>query len=488
MLDFQYILGRMRLKRETLEAEAADCPPATQDVAVNLANRQNCIDVANYGPANPNEPDEAYWTAKAEQFKTSVGIAKTMRCANCAVFIIKDKMRACIERGLAGDEAGDADAEAIVEQADLGYCEMFDFKCAGSRTCDAWVVNGPLDDEARSLDCGTGAGGFKAGNTCAKGGVGSNTVYDNESLKAIGEPANYEGGDLVDGMTLWDRYSPPNLINIGKNEDIKLSPKLEAMAERPFLHRDEVEAISASMPLRTQYDTMIAGGLKAMGVSHTNETLDDDELQPHTDGWAAGEFSRTSQNELMSLMSEANPDKAELAAAMAMQSAGTSDTTKWITENDVLNLGDLAKNTPLPAGVTLFHGFKDQSQGNLFYRLAREQGVYSLNKLTSTSTRPSVATHFANDNKAWTETREVSVVRILNPKHGLAIGGVSAYRNEAEVVLARGTKFRFTGEMHSVNIPAANDSGWPSQNIKPPPGLSAKYLIPVKIFDVEVIE
>lgn len=343
---------------------------------------------------------------------------------------------------------------------------------------------------SRSLqaDCGTGAGGFKPGNTCAKGGVGSNTVYDNESLKAIGEPANYEGGDLVDGMTLWDRYSPPNLINIGKNEDIKLSSKLEAMAERPFLHRDEVEAISASMPLRTQYDAMIAGGLKAMGVSHTNETLDDDELQPHTDGWAAGEFSRTSQNELMSLMSESNPDKAELAAAMAMQSAASSDATNYITENDVLNLGDLAKNTPLPAGVTLFHGFKDQSQGDLFYRLARERGVYSLNKLTSTSTRPSVATHFANDNKAWTETREVSVVRILNPKHGLAIGGVSAYRNEAEVVLARGTKFRFTGEMHSVNIPAANDSGWPSQNIKPTLGLSTKYLIPVKIFDVEVIE
>ena len=119
------------------------CPPATQDVSVNLKNRQNCIDVANYGPANPNEPDEQYWQNKADQFKTTVEIAKTMLCSNCAVFIIKDKMRACIEKGLASEMD---DAKEIVAQADLGYCEMFDFKCAGSRTCDAWVVNGPLKD------------------------------------------------------------------------------------------------------------------------------------------------------------------------------------------------------------------------------------------------------------------------------------------------------------------------------------------------------
>jgi hypothetical protein len=31
--------------------------------------------------------------------------------------------------------------------ADLGYCEIFDFKCAASRTCDAWVVGGPNTGE-----------------------------------------------------------------------------------------------------------------------------------------------------------------------------------------------------------------------------------------------------------------------------------------------------------------------------------------------------
>lgn len=126
-----------------------ECPPATQDVSINLKNRQNAIDVANYGPANPNEPDEPYWQKKADQFKTTVPIAKTMLCGNCAVFIIKQKMINCIEKGVASetDDYGDPEnPKEIVDQADLGYCETFDFKCAGSRTCDAWVVNGPLTD------------------------------------------------------------------------------------------------------------------------------------------------------------------------------------------------------------------------------------------------------------------------------------------------------------------------------------------------------
>jgi hypothetical protein len=38
------------------------------------------------------------------------------------------------------------DAKEIMDLANLGYCEIFDFKCAGERTCDAWVMNGPLKD------------------------------------------------------------------------------------------------------------------------------------------------------------------------------------------------------------------------------------------------------------------------------------------------------------------------------------------------------
>lgn len=78
---------------------------------------------------------------KADQFKTSVKIAKTMLCKNCAAFIQKPSIMNCIEKGLAAEEEFGAD---IMKAANLGYCELFDFKCAGDRTCDAWIVNGPI--------------------------------------------------------------------------------------------------------------------------------------------------------------------------------------------------------------------------------------------------------------------------------------------------------------------------------------------------------
>jgi hypothetical protein len=30
----------------------------------------------------------------------------------------------------------------VIDAGDLGYCEIFDFKCASSRTCSAWVAGG----------------------------------------------------------------------------------------------------------------------------------------------------------------------------------------------------------------------------------------------------------------------------------------------------------------------------------------------------------
>jgi len=54
-------------------------------------------------------------------------------------------MMTCINSGMAGDEEFEmADAESVSEAANLGYCQLFHFKCAGSRTCDAWLVGGPV--------------------------------------------------------------------------------------------------------------------------------------------------------------------------------------------------------------------------------------------------------------------------------------------------------------------------------------------------------
>jgi len=114
--------------------------------AVNLTNRENAIKTAGYGPMNPALPNNKFWQAKADRWTVPVEDAKKSRCGNCAVFIQTPKMLDCIASGL-GNEAGN-DAWGSIEAGDLGYCEAFDFKCAASRTCDAWVAGGPVTEES----------------------------------------------------------------------------------------------------------------------------------------------------------------------------------------------------------------------------------------------------------------------------------------------------------------------------------------------------
>jgi hypothetical protein len=131
---------------EPVTAAASDeCPPATQDIALNLKNRKNAIDTAMYGPLNPSEPNEEYWSALGTEWGVDVETAKKQRCGNCAVFVVTSSMKSCISQGLTGENQSD-EFDAIDEAGELGYCEAFDFKCASARTCRAWVSGGPIDD------------------------------------------------------------------------------------------------------------------------------------------------------------------------------------------------------------------------------------------------------------------------------------------------------------------------------------------------------
>lgn len=128
-----------------LTAAATECPPATQDIALNLKNRKNAIDTAMYGPLNPNEPNEEYWQTLATEWNVDTETAKKQRCGNCAVFVVTTDMKNCISQGLTGENQSD-EFDAIDAAGELGYCEAFDFKCASARTCRAWVAGGPIDD------------------------------------------------------------------------------------------------------------------------------------------------------------------------------------------------------------------------------------------------------------------------------------------------------------------------------------------------------
>ena len=140
----------IKLKHILNEVEKDKCPPATQDIKLNLTNRQKAINEYGYGPLNPNEPNKKFWKEKMDMWKLdSPEEAKKSLCGNCAAFDVSDKMWACIEAGIKGNERA-ADAMASIHRADLGYCNFHHFKCAGSRSCTSWITGGAIDNKDRT--------------------------------------------------------------------------------------------------------------------------------------------------------------------------------------------------------------------------------------------------------------------------------------------------------------------------------------------------
>lgn len=138
----------MRNYMNLIEAVQKGCPLATHDIDENLKNRQTAIDNYHYGPANPDRPED-YWKKSAKIFNVSDATARTMQCGNCAAFDVSDSMRKCMSDGIRGDQAS-VDANASINLADLGYCNFLHFKCAGTRSCKAWVTGGPITEKDKN--------------------------------------------------------------------------------------------------------------------------------------------------------------------------------------------------------------------------------------------------------------------------------------------------------------------------------------------------
>jgi hypothetical protein len=135
-------------KKNTKLAEGLEkeCPPATQDIALNLKNRQKAINEYHYGPLNPNLPNDEYWAELADKWNTTdIDSVKQNRCGNCGAFDVSKDMQACIAKGI-GSEPGSSAMDAV-DAGQLGYCKFLKFKCASKRTCDAWIEGGPITEQ-----------------------------------------------------------------------------------------------------------------------------------------------------------------------------------------------------------------------------------------------------------------------------------------------------------------------------------------------------
>jgi hypothetical protein len=133
---------------ENFAEDSEECPPATQNIELNLKNRQKAIDEYGYGPLNPDLPNTKFWLKKVDEWNLdSASEAKQSLCGNCAAFDVRQETLDCIAKGIDGENS--QDAEGVIEAGDLGYCKFLKFKCASRRTCDAWVTGGPLTDSTQ---------------------------------------------------------------------------------------------------------------------------------------------------------------------------------------------------------------------------------------------------------------------------------------------------------------------------------------------------
>ncbi len=72
------------------------------------------------------------------------------------MFIRTTEIKDCIAKGIEQGGSSEGNAWDAIDAAELGYCEAFDFKCAASRTCNAWVAGGPIEDSSTTLITSSG--------------------------------------------------------------------------------------------------------------------------------------------------------------------------------------------------------------------------------------------------------------------------------------------------------------------------------------------
>ncbi len=244
----------------TAAVDGETCPPATQNIELNLKNRQNAIDNVGYGPLNPMEPNDDFWQEKADKWKTSSEEAKKSVCGNCVFFIRTPQMLDCISTGIEQGGSQEIDADAAISQAELGYCEALDFKCAASRTCNAWAVGGPITAGATYQvgdDVNVGVDEFFA-----------KPAYDlPESVKDYADEAEE---DYEDEIALSDLVPTQSTVNMRRVEEVLNSDKpikvwIDEDGEPEIIdghHRSVARRIGGEMTIKAKV-------YKSMGVTAT---------------------------------------------------------------------------------------------------------------------------------------------------------------------------------------------------------------------------
>jgi hypothetical protein len=134
---------RQKIQAKINESLNTDHYKALTDIKLNTKNRDMTTKEDGYGPLNPDDKNgsKPFWEEKAKKWNTTVEAAQQSLCGNCAAFNQSKEVLDKIAEGL-GPEG-----DKINDLAGLGFCELWEFKCAAARTCDTWIHGGPITED-----------------------------------------------------------------------------------------------------------------------------------------------------------------------------------------------------------------------------------------------------------------------------------------------------------------------------------------------------
>lgn len=123
-------------------------PEALKSNAVNIKNHKAAIKAHGLGPADPRQPNTAFWQDKGKTWGISEGDARGRLCANCEHFFETSDVKAWIDGGPARTFKTSMVDPALkdIESKPVAFCKLYEITCSPTRTCDSQELGGPIDD------------------------------------------------------------------------------------------------------------------------------------------------------------------------------------------------------------------------------------------------------------------------------------------------------------------------------------------------------
>jgi hypothetical protein len=127
-----------------MDDDLKSCPVGTMYEQVNLQNHLYAIDLAEYGPADPRQPNTEFWQNKMKIWDVNEGTAIMRVCTSCFYANKSPEMQDCIIEGPGGEfKESDLPNNPVWSEIDglpTYYCTRWNMTVNPLRTCNGWVA------------------------------------------------------------------------------------------------------------------------------------------------------------------------------------------------------------------------------------------------------------------------------------------------------------------------------------------------------------